>query len=96
MRPSGLTRRLLYIETKNTSKPINFLIHPNEVITEENLHIETQRRASSYIGYLLSDVLRRKLKQKNLGLDALLLFEKEIHFWSDKKYKFKRIKDIEE
>ena len=93
---NALTRRLLYWETKNTAKPINFLIHPNEVITEENLHIETQRRASSYIGYLLSDVLRRKLKQKNLGLDALLLFEKEIHFWSDKKYKFKRIKDIEE
>ncbi len=93
---NALTRRLLYWETKNTAKPINFLIHPNEVITEENLHTETQRRASSYIGYLLSDVLRRKLKQKNLGLDALLLFEKEIHFWSDKKYKFKRIKDIEE
>lgn len=91
---NSLTRRLLYLETKNTNKPINFLIHPNEVITEENLHTETQRRASSYIGYLLSDVLRRKLKQKNLGLNALDLFEKEVLFWSDKKYEFKRIKDI--
>jgi len=89
-----LTRRLLYWETKNTVKPINFLIHPNEVITEEDLHTETQRRASSYIGYLLSDVLRRKLKQKNLGLDALYLFEKEVSFWKSKQYEFKRIKDI--
>lgn len=92
---NSLTRRLLYMETKSTNKPINFLIHPNEVITEENLHTKTQRRASNYIGYLLSDVLRRKLKQKNLGQDALNLFEKEVLFWSDKKYEFKRIKDIE-
>lgn len=91
---NAMTRRLLYWETRNTVKPINFLIHPNEVITEEDLHTKTQRRASSYIGYLLSDVLRRKLKQKNLGLDALNLFEKEVLFWFDKKYEFKRIKDI--
>ena len=91
---NSLTRRLLYLETKNTAKPINFLIHPNEVITEENLHTKTQRRASNFISYLLSDVLRRKLKQNNLGRDALNLFEKEILFWSNKEYEFKRIKDI--
>jgi peptidoglycan/xylan/chitin deacetylase (PgdA/CDA1 family) len=91
---NAMTRRLLYLETKNTNKTINFLIHPNEVITEENLNLKTQRRASSYIGYLLSDVLRRRLKQKNLGIDALNLFEKEIKYWSAKGYDFKRIKDI--
>lgn len=91
---NSLTRRLLYIETRNTAKPINFLIHPNEVITEENLHTQTQRRASSYIGYLLSDVLRRKLKQKNLGQNALSLFEKEVEYWKQKDYSFVRIKDI--
>lgn len=90
-----LTRKLLYFETKDTNKVINFLIHPNEIIIEENLHIKTQRRASSYIGYLLSDVLRRKLKQKNLGKNALILFEEEIKFWTRKEYVFKRIKDIE-
>ena len=92
---NALTRRLLYWETKNTGKAINFLIHPNEVITEEDLHTNTQRRASSYIGYLLSDVLRRKLKQKNLGQNALKLFDKEVKFWKEKGYEFKRIKDIE-
>ena len=91
---NALTHQLLYLETKNTAKPINFLIHPNEVITEENLHTETQRRASSYIGYLLSDVLRRKLKQKNLGEKALELFEKEVSYWAQKEYTFGRIKDI--
>lgn len=91
---NALTRQLLYMETENTSKSINFLIHPNEVITEEDLHTKTQRRATSYIGYLLSDVLRRKLKQKNLGKDALSLFEEEVNFWDSKGYAFKRIKDI--
>lgn len=92
---NALTRRLLYIETRSANKPINFLIHPNEVITEDDLHTKTQRRASSYVGYLLSDVLRRKLKQKNLGTDALNLFEEEVKYWSSKDYSFKRIKDIE-
>ena len=91
---NALTRRLLYWETRNTTKAVNFLIHPNEVITEEDLHLKTQRRASSYVGYLLSDVLRRRLKQKNLGNDALQLFEKEIRFWKDKGYDFKSIREI--
>ena len=91
---NALTRLLLYRETKNTNKVINFLIHPNEVITEEDLHTKTQRRATSYVGYLLSDVLRRKLKQKNLGQNALVLFEKEVKFWFGREYVFKRIKDI--
>ena len=91
---NSLTRRLLYVETRNTCKPINFLIHPNEVITEENLHTKTQRRASNYIAYLLSDVLRRKLKQKNLGIAALNLFETEVAFWKSKGYSFVSIKDV--
>ena len=91
---NAMTRHLLYWETKNSPKAINFLIHPNEVITEEDLHTKTQRRATSYIGYLLSDVLRRKLKQKNLGKDALSLFEEEVKFWDSMGYAFKRVKDI--
>lgn len=91
---NAITRYLLYMETKGTAKVINFLIHPNEVITEDDLHTKTQRRASSYIGYLLSDVLRRKLKQKNLGKNALALFDKEIKYWVEKDYCFKSIKEI--
>ena len=91
---NAVTRYLLYWETRNSLKSINFLIHPNEVITEKNLHTKTQRRASSVIGYILSDVLRRRLKQKNLGKDALNLFEKEIIFWDNERYSFQRIKDI--
>ena len=91
---NAVTRCLLFWETRDTGKVVNFLIHPNEVITEENLHVQAERRASGYIGYLLSDVLRHKLKQKNLGQDALVLFEKEMQFWHRKGYEFKKIKDV--
>lgn len=88
-------RHLLHWETRNTNKRINFLIHPNEVITEENLHETIERRANSYISYLLSDVLRHKLKLRNLGMPALTLYEKEIVFWKKCNYKFDRIKEVE-
>ncbi len=91
---NALTRYLLYQETKNTSKPINFLIHPNELIEEENLQLKTEKRAGNYMSYLLSDVLRRRLKQKNLGLLARDLYEKEISFWNRKNYKFLTMKDL--
>ena len=90
---TGLTRDLLYLETKGTDKGINFLIHPNELIVEEDLHLKTERRAGNYVSYLLSDVLRRKLEQKNLGPEATRLFKREIAFWAKKEYEFKRIKD---
>lgn len=91
---NSMTRRLLYLETKNTNKVVNFLIHPNEIITEEDLHLRIEKRASNYLGYLLSDVLRHQLKQKNLGEKALLLFENEIRYWIGKRYEFKCIKEI--
>lgn len=91
---NALTRRLLYQETKNTIKPINFLIHPNELIEEESLNLKTERRAGNVVSYLLSDVLRRRLKQRNLGLRARDLYEKEIFYWHRKNYSFITMKDM--
>lgn len=86
-------RFCLYAETKNTEKIVNFLIHPNELIEEEDLQLTIERRASNYLSYLLSDVLRRKLKQKNLGLPAAKLYENEIKFWKKKGYNFVKVKE---
>lgn len=91
---TSVVRKRLYLETKDTEKTINFLIHPNEVITEENLHLKTERRSSNFVFYLISDVLRHQLKQKNLGNNALLLFEKEIAWWQSKDYEFCTINSI--
>ena len=91
---NALTRQLLFWETRNTAKVINFLIHPNELIEEINLNLKTENRAGNIISHVLSDVLRRKLKQKNLGLKARDLFEKEIAFWHKNEYQFIRMKDL--
>jgi len=89
-----LTRKLIYAETKDSTKAVNFLIHPNELIEEDNLHIKTEKRSSNFIAYLLSDVIRKKLKLSNLGLNAAMLYENEIQYWKKKQYEFRRICDI--
>ncbi len=70
-------RKLLFIESKFTKKPIVFDIHPNECIREEGNFI-IERRTKNYISYLFADKMRRNLKLNNLGDEALGLLEKEI------------------
>jgi peptidoglycan-N-acetylglucosamine deacetylase len=91
---TSVVRRWLYWETRDTEKVVNFLIHPNELIEEEDLGMATERRASNYVAYLLSDVLRRRLKQRNLGFKALELFEREVLFWKERGYRFERVRDV--
>lgn len=87
-----LTRSLLHIETKLNNRPFVFLTHPNEFIDEERDAGEIGRRTSNYFSYLLGDVLRHKLKVKNLGHIAIPIFERELKFFQDKKYKFSTCK----
>lgn len=93
---NGMVRNILYWETKGltNNKSVNFLTHPNEFIDEDDLNEKTQKRAGNFLSYLLSDVLRRKLKLRNLGSEAITIFEKDVSFWDSKDYSFVRIKDI--
>jgi len=51
-----------------------FLFHPTELVKEKpSNHIS--RRSESFLGHLFSDVIRRRLKLKNLGSKAVNLFE---------------------
>lgn len=86
-----ITRKLLYYETQKKSNPVNFLVHPNEVIDEIRSKNIQSRRSSGLITYYVKDVIRQKLKQRNLGLKALELLENEIQFWSNKGYSFRTI-----
>lgn len=86
-----MVRHFLYWETRDTNKVVNFLVHPNEVMNEIDFHLKTERRSSNYISFLLSDVIRHKLKQKNLGLPALALFEDQIKYWKERNYSFQTI-----
>jgi len=90
---SRLTRHCLHIETKNSGKPIVFLIHPNEFIAEDDFSDKITRRTSNIFKYLFADLLRNKLKVKNLGRDAVILYEQEIEFFKKHNYKFLTLKD---
>ena len=87
------TRNLLYLETKINNRPFNFLTHPNEFIDEDLENGKLERRGKTYISYLLGDVLRHKLKVKNLGEKALPILEKELLFFEKKNIKFITCKD---
>jgi len=91
---SRLTRDLVYLETKDTNKVVNFLIHPIELILEPELHEKLERRSKNYIAYLLSDVLRHQLKLRNLGEPAVNLFEDDLKFWLNHNYEFVTVNSI--
>ena len=89
-----LTRRMLYWETLANGRQFNFLTHPNEFIDEDRETDNIQRRANNYIAYLLGDVLRHRLKVKNLGNKAIPILEKELQFFKNKEFRFITCKDL--
>lgn len=91
-----MTRQLLYWETLCNGRQFVFLTHPNEFIDEDWEGGKIQRRASNYFSYLMGDVLRHKLKVKNLGEKALPIFERELEFFHKKEFNFLTCKDLYE
>lgn len=87
----GLTRlqqKVLHWETCITGKPVVFVIHPNEFIDESMEPRSIKRRSTNPVSYLLSDILRAKLKAKNLGDKALPIYENLIAFYAAQNYEF--------
>lgn len=88
-----ITRELLYMETKDSNKVINFLIHPIELISEPDMHTKLEKRTGSYIAHLIKDQLRHKLKLRRLGDEAVTLFKEDIQYWLLRNYQTMRVKD---
>ena len=88
------TRQMLYWEALCNGRQFVFLTHPNEFIDEDQETTEIARRGSNFISYLLGDVIRHKLKVKNLGEKALPIYERELSFFKDKKFQFLTCKDL--
>lgn len=88
------TRQMLYTETLCNGRQFVFLTHPNEFIDEDWEGGKIERRASNYISYLMGDVIRHKLKVKNLGEKALPIYERELDFFNRKGFEFLRCKDL--
>jgi peptidoglycan-N-acetylglucosamine deacetylase len=92
----GITKAqhfLLNAENHYHEKPIVFDVHPNEFINEESEIRTIERRSKNFFSYLLADVIRGKLKVKNLGKAAIPLYEKEISYYRDRGYTFLTVKD---
>ena len=89
----AIQRRIIDIETAITEKPVVFDIHPNEFLNEEDGNRIIKRRSENIIDYMLKDLLRSKLKVKNLGKDAVPLYINEIDFYFKRKYKFLTMKE---
>lgn len=83
-----LQMNLLDIETKMNGKPVVFVIHPNELIDEDDQARTIKRRSANPLAYALNDLLRAKLKVKNLGEKALPLYESLIAFYAKHDYHF--------
>jgi hypothetical protein len=65
---SRLIRYLVYLETRNSGKAVNFLIHPSEFVEENEEQMQIHRREANILLHYFSDVLRVKLKKKERGI----------------------------
>ena len=74
---NSLIGNRLYSGSKEKNKPVVFLFHPTEVLTEKR-DTSSLRRSKSFIGYLFSDILRQRIKLKNLGKKKALFLHEEI------------------
>ncbi len=92
-RITSMQRRVLHWEAAFTGKPIVFDIHPNEFLDESAEARVVHRRSKNPVTYLLKDLIRSKLKIKNLGPAAVPLYRREIQFYRSRGYHFPTLRD---
>lgn len=90
---TSLQQRLLHFETMTNGKPLVFDVHPNEFIEEHSDRRTIARRTSNPVKYLLNDLLRGKMKVKNLGRKAIPLYEDFIRFYQSRGYEFITVRE---
>ena len=90
---TAVQRRFMAFESKQTGKPIVFDTHPNEFIDESDEERKINKRSSNPLAAFLQDTLRSKLKVKNLGIDGVKIYEREIDYFNRNNFDFCTIKD---
>lgn len=89
-------KRYIFYEAAKTEKPVVFLFHPNECLDISG-EIVTTRRASGTLEYIFADLIRQRLKLRNLGeasiklLDEMLKSAKEYDFEFVSSREYRRI-----
>ncbi len=69
-----LLKKFLFRESTQTGKPIMFLFHPNECL-DAGGRMATTCRTNNPVEYLFADVIRHRIKLKNMGLASLKLLD---------------------
>lgn len=72
-----LIEKIVFFESSKTQKPVVFLFHPNECL-DAKPGVVAARRAGNVIEYIFADVIRQRLKIKNLGVRAAELLDEVI------------------
>ena len=90
---TSFQQKLFNLETSYNKKPLVFDVHPNEFIDEHSEKRVIARRTNNPIKYLLSDVIRGKMKIKNLGKKAVPLYEDFISYYIENGYEFVTVKE---
>ncbi|VVB54068.1 4-deoxy-4-formamido-L-arabinose-phosphoundecaprenol deformylase ArnD [uncultured archaeon] len=72
-----ILEKFLFAESQRTEKPIVFLFHPNECL-DAKTGAAFARRANNVVEYIFADVIRNRLKVKNLGTGAVRLISEVI------------------
>lgn len=90
---TSIQRMGSHIESHANGKPIVFDIHPNEFIDESDEARVIHKRSNNFFTYLLKDLIRSRLKVRNLGPKAIPLYKREISFYRSRGYTFTTVKD---
>jgi peptidoglycan-N-acetylglucosamine deacetylase len=83
---------LLFRESKATEKPVVFLFHPNECL-DPICNAKPARRANNIVEYVFADIVRQKLKTRNLGTRSTILLNNLIQRAKDADFEFVTIQE---
>ena len=88
-----ILRPSVFKRSKKLGLPVVFDTHPNECVDITNEPFTT-RRSKNIISYFFSDLLRHRLKLKNLGKNAIPLLDKEIIEAKKNGFQFKTVNQM--
>ncbi len=82
-----ILKKYIFYESAKTGKPVVFLFHPNECLDISG-EIITTRRASGTFEYIFADLIRQKLKLRNLGEESIKLLDEVLKSAKDYDFEF--------
>ena len=83
----------VFKNSKKFNYPLVFDTHPNECVDILGKPVAT-RRSKNFLKYIFGDLLRHKLKIRNMGKPAIRLLEKEIVLAKNEGFIFKTMNQI--